>query len=174
MEERFKKESSKDVGITFTGKIEFEGPIEEFEKIIADLGNLRARGLRIGTVPLPRDKARGVMIDTVPLPELPVEGLMIGTWPTPEHPAGGLMIDTVPLPERPPFPGVKPATRLLSSEMLAKIAKDMPRVKLIKNIYGGIRNPHLHINNEVVLLDSARFKEFVGQVATELGKGLLK
>jgi len=173
MQEEVKKESSKDIGIRYRAKIEFEGPIQEFEKVMADLGKLRARGLMIDTVPLPERKARGMMIDTVPLPELEVGGLMIGTWPTPEGKAGGLMIDTVPLPEK-PFPGIKGVTKLLSRELLDKIAKDMPRFKIIKNIDGGIRNAHLHVANEVVLLDRARFKEVVGQVAGELAKDLLK
>lgn len=173
MQERVKKESSKDIEVRYRAKIEFEGPIEEFEKVMADLGKLRTRGLMIDTVPLPEHKARRMMIDTVPLPELEVGGLMIGTWPTPESKAGELMIDTVPLPEQ-PFPGIKGVTKLLSRELLDKIAKDMPRFKIIKNIDGGIRNPHLHVENEVVLLDKARFKEVVGQVAMELAKDLLK
>ncbi len=174
MEEKCKKESPRDVGITFTARIEFEGTLEEFGKVMADLGRLCACGLKIDTVPLPEDKAKGsMMIDTVPLSELKVEGLMIGTWPTPERKTIGLIIDTIPLPEKSPC-GFIPVTKILSKELIDKIAKEMPRTKIIKNIDGGIRTPHLHIENELVLLDRARFKELVGQVAMELAKDLLK
>jgi hypothetical protein len=40
----------------------------------------------------------------------------------------------------------------------------------IPPIAGGIRSPHLHIENEVVLLDRDRFKTFVGEVARELAE----
>lgn len=173
MGEEAKEVSPKDVEMTYRARVEFEGPIEEFEKVMAGLGRLQAQGLMIDTVPLPEHPARGMMIDTVPLPELEVGGLMIGTWPTPEHPAGGLMIDTVPLPER-PLPGIIAVTGLLSTELLGKIAEGMPRVKINKGIHGGIRNPHLHVANEVVLLDRARFKQLVGQVAEQLAKDLRK
>ena len=168
-----KEVSSKDIKITYRASVEFEGPIEEFEKVMAGLGRLQAQGLMIGTWPTPEHPARGMMIDTVPLPELEIEGLMIGTWPTPEHPAGGLMIDTVPLPEEPP-PGISAVTRLFSTHLLDKIAEGMPRLKINKGINGGIRNPHFHVANGVVLLDRARFKQLVGQVAEQLAKDLLK
>ncbi len=57
---------------------------------------------------------------------------------------------------------------LLSKKVLEKVTEGMPRIKIIKGIPGGIRDPHLHIENEVALLDRARFKEVVGQVAMEL------
>jgi hypothetical protein len=128
----------------------------------------------IDTVPLPekpKDKARGLMIDTVPLPDLGVEGLMIGTWPTPEK-AGGVIIDAMPFPPK-PFPGI-PAAKLVSRDFLNRVTKGMPRVKINKDIYGGMRNPHFHIGNEIVLLNRERFREFVGQVAAKLSKELLR
>lgn len=162
MREEAKEVSSKGVEITYRARVEFEGPIEEFEEVMAGLGRLQAQGLMIDTVPLPEHPARGMMIDTVPLPEDEVCGLMIGTWPTPEHPAGGLMIATVPLPES------------ARARLLDKVAEGMPRVRINKDINGGIRNPHFHVANQVVLLDQARFKQLVGQVAEELAKDLLK
>jgi len=159
--------------IDFKASIGFKGSREEFEKVAADLGTLRKRGLMIETVPLPekpRVKARGMlMIDPVPLPEIEVGGLRIGTWPTPER---GLMIETVPLPDK-PFPGIWPITKLLSKELRDKLMQDMPRIK-INDIHGGIRNPHLHVRDEVVLLGRAQWKKFVGQVAMELSKDLLR
>lgn len=58
----------------------------------------------------------------------------------------------------------------LSERVLDKVIEGMPRIKaeIIRGIRGGIRNPHLHIKDEVVLLDRVRFKEVVGQVAMEL------
>ncbi|MFB0535859.1 MAG: hypothetical protein ACETWR_12860 [Anaerolineae bacterium] len=58
----------------------------------------------------------------------------------------------------------------LSGKVLDKVIEGMPRIKaeIIRGIRGGIRDPHLHIDNEVVLLDRVRFKEVVGQVAMEL------
>lgn len=173
MAERVMKENIKGAEIAFRASIEFKGPANEFEKVMDDLAKLRKRGLMIDTVPLPEKKVGGMMIDTVPLPELGNEGLMIGTWPTPERKASRLMIDTVPLPER-PFPGIPAITKLLTKEMLNKLVKGMPKVRIIKDINGGMRNPHLHVGNEVVLLDRAKFKELVGQVAAEMAKGWLR
>ena len=138
MEEETQKRSAKEMEIKFRGKLEFEGPVSEFEAVMADLGKLSA------------------------------SGLMIGTWPTPEHPGGGMMIETFPLPERSP-PGIYPIARYLGRDMLNKLTKDMPRFRLIKDICGGIRTAHLHLQrNEVVLLDEAGFREIVTLVATDL------
>lgn len=162
--------------IDFKASIGFKGSTEEFEKVAADLGKLRERGLKIETVPLPekpKGEVRGtIMIDSVPLPEITateVEGLRIGTWPTPER---GLILETIQFPRK-PFPGIWPITKLFSKELLDKITQGMLRIK-INDIHGGIRNPHLHVRNEVVLLDRARWKEFVGQVAMKLSKDLLR
>ena len=57
---------------------------------------------------------------------------------------------------------------LLSKKVLERVTEGMARFKIIRGIPGGIRDPHLHIRDEVVLLDRARFKEVVGQVAMEL------
>lgn len=73
-------------------------------------------------------------------------------WP-PEHRAGCWPI----APER-----------ILTKEMLNKVIEDMPRLKIIRPFPGGIRHPHLHVKNEVILIDKARFKEVVGQIAMEL------
>jgi ABC-type siderophore export system fused ATPase/permease subunit len=50
----------------------------------------------------------------------------------------------------------------------------MPRLRINEGIRGGIRNPHFHVADEIVLLDDGRFKELVGQVAKELAKDLLE
>jgi len=66
---------------------------------------------------------------------------------------------------------------------MSALAEGMPRVRLkplpeigggiaggirIPLIAGGIRTPHLHLEEDVVLLDRDRFKTFVGEVAREL------
>lgn len=61
-----------------------------------------------------------------------------------------------------------PPFRLLSKKAIERVTEGMPRI-IIKDIAGGIRDPHLHIGEEAVLLDRAKFKELVGQVAMELG-----
>ena len=85
------------------------------------------------------------------LAELPI-GIRV-EWP-PDHTAGCWPIG----PEE-----------ILSQKILGKLTDNMPRVKIVRGIKGGIRDPHLHVKDELVLLDRARFKEAVGQVAMELG-----
>lgn len=172
MTEKVMKENVEGAKIAFRANIEFNGSASEFGKVMEDLAKLRQRGLMIDTVPLPEKKVGRVMIETIPMPEFKGGGLKIGTWPTPEHKANTLMIGTVPLPEM-PFPGIPPIAKLLSKEMMNRLARGMPRLKINEDIYGGMRNPHFHLGNEVVLLDRARFKELVGQVAMEMAKGLL-
>jgi hypothetical protein len=60
--------------------------------------------------------------------------------------------------------------QILGKRVLDRVTEGMPRIKaeIIRGIDGGIRDPHLHIRDEMVLLDRARFKEVVGQVAMEL------
>lgn len=65
-----------------------------------------------------------------------------------------------------------PLERLLGEARMKKLIEDMPRtrIKFIQDIKGGIRTPHLHLADEVVLLDQARFKTLVGQIAQELAE----
>jgi hypothetical protein len=161
-----------DKTIDFHAKLEFKGSLKDFRQLQSELGKLNISGLMIDTVPMPDDKSRGMMIDTVPLPEKMAGSLMIGTWPTPEKKGSTVMIDTVPMPERPRLPGIQMVTKLLGTEKLNELAKDMPRFKLIKDIRGGIRTVHLHMGDEVVLLNKDRFRDMVSQIATELGKEL--
>jgi hypothetical protein len=62
--------------------------------------------------------------------------------------------------------------RLLVAEVIETITKGMPRFKLVKSIKGGIRNPHLHIGDEVVLLGREQFRKLAGQVALKLAGDL--
>lgn len=63
-----------------------------------------------------------------------------------------------------------PVDVLLGEERLKQIIEGMPRmqIKYIRDIRGGIRTAHLHLEDAVVLLDRARFKTMVAQVAHEL------
>ena len=83
------------------------------------------------------------------LAELPVR--VRAEWP-PGHTAGCWPI---------------PPEKLLSKKVLERVTEGMPRI-VIRPIPGGIRDPHLHIGDEAVLVDRLRFKEVVGQVAMEL------
>lgn len=83
---------------------------------------------------------------------------------------------TIDFPEwlrRPrPLPGLWPvlADVVLGGEMLKSITEGMPRVQInyIRDIRGGIRTPHLHVGDDVVLLDRARFKTVVAEIARDL------
>ena len=59
---------------------------------------------------------------------------------------------------------------LLKAKSVEEIVAGQPRIKppFIKDICGGIRSPHLHLGDEVVLLNRKRFKLMAGQVASEL------
>jgi hypothetical protein len=68
-----------------------------------------------------------------------------------------------------PFPGFPPPDwwRRFPSDRLQEIIEDSPQMQLkfIRDFPGGIRDPHLHLGSEVVLLDRARFKSLVSEVA---------
>jgi hypothetical protein len=63
---------------------------------------------------------------------------------------------------------------VINDSILDKITEGMPRIsaKINQGIPGGIRDPHLHLRDEVVLLDKNRFKQLAGQVAQELTERL--
>jgi hypothetical protein len=65
-----------------------------------------------------------------------------------------------------------PVDKLIERAKLDKIIADQPRIKLrfIKDIRGGIRSPHMHLADEVVLLNRNRFKTLVREVATVLAE----
>lgn len=71
-----------------------------------------------------------------------------------------------------PFPGYPPWPwwRRIPKETLNKIIKGSTKfqVKWIKDFPGGIRDPHLHLADEIVLLDRKRFKLMVAEVASML------
>jgi hypothetical protein len=90
---------------------------------------------------------------------------------TPENIAETMMIDTVPLPEG-PFPGIFPYARLITVEQMMEQIGEMPRFALIDDIRGGIRNPHLHLGDDVVLLDRELFKSIVQETAANLTEEL--
>lgn len=160
------------INIKFEARLEFDGSLEDFKALQNDLGNLGQKGLKIDTVPLPEDKAGGLMIDTVPLPESPAGGLMIGTWPTPEKKGLKLVVSSAPLPKRPILAGIPAITKILGKDLVSKLSVDMPRLKHIEGINGGIRVAHLHLKDEVVLLNPDRFRILASEIAIQLGKDL--
>jgi len=64
----------------------------------------------------------------------------------------------------------KPISEIVDARVLAKATEGMPMISadIIQGIRGGIREPHLHVGDEVVLLDRARFKEVVRAATTTL------
>jgi hypothetical protein len=139
---------SKEIKVSLRVGLEIEGSPAEIQEVIAQLEALPSGGLQIGTWPTPQRPAQGMTIKTTPLP----------------------LIDTVPLPED--EAGIWPVTRLFDPELAKLLSQGMPRLKMIDDIRGGIRNAHLHIGDEVVLIDRERFKEIVGHAAKELAKNV--
>lgn len=152
MAQKGRAESAANVEIKFSGNLEFEGSLSQFKAVMDGVGKLSDRGLKIGSWPTPDHPAGTLMIETVPLPE---------------NPRRGVMIDTVPLPEQPP-PGIFPFARLLPRTVLDRMTEGRPRFKLIEDINGGIRNCHIHIGDEVVLLNPEDFRELVVNAAKEV------
>lgn len=68
-----------------------------------------------------------------------------------------------------------PIDRLLGGDVIDKIIEGMPRmqIKFVKDIPGGIRPAHLHIGDEIVLLNQERFRTFASTVAAELATMLV-
>lgn len=65
-----------------------------------------------------------------------------------------------------------PIDLLMNKDQIKKLVDGMPKIKIryLRDIRGGIRTAHLHLDNQVVLLDRERFKEMVKQVAVELAE----
>ena len=65
-----------------------------------------------------------------------------------------------------------PVMKLIPEERLKALIKGMPviDIRFIRDIRGGIRTPHLHLDDKVVLLDKDRFVEFAGEVAQHLAE----
>lgn len=78
---------------------------------------------------------------TVRVREWPIGHTIAGCWPIP--------IDHLRLP------------------IFEKIVKNKPKI-VIRPLPGGIRIPHLHVMDKVVLVDRKEFKQVIGEVAKEL------
>jgi len=81
-------------------------------------------------------------------------GLVARDWERfPYHPAG-----YIPAFVKDFFP---------KADQIAKYTQGATRMQFvaIKDIQGGIRTPHLHMGNEVVLMDKERFKSILSDVA---------
>lgn len=57
---------------------------------------------------------------------------------------------------------------LLGRRALEAIAEEAPRIKIIEGINGGIRDPHLHLREEMVFLSREKFKDLVGNAAMQV------
>ncbi len=67
------------------------------------------------------------------------------------------------------YAGYIPAIRLRAVE-LEKLTEGAPRLRFttIEGIAGGIRSPHLHLGDEVALIDKDRFKTVLAEVARSM------
>jgi hypothetical protein len=65
-----------------------------------------------------------------------------------------------------------PLDHILRKEFLKSLVEKSPTVKIkfIQDIPGGMRTPHFHLGEDVLLLDRERFKQFVGEVASTLAE----
>jgi hypothetical protein len=126
--------------LEWKAEISFKGTAAEFNRFAESVA--------------PVLKAEGI---TLALPELR------RPWPEPEP---------WPWPWPGPWPGLWPIPIdvLLGAERIKPMVQDMPELQInfIRDIRGGIRTPHLHLGDKVVLLDRASFKTVVAQVASEL------
>ena len=75
------------------------------------------------------------------------------------------------------YPGSKAGYYWLADQLtalhegnLAQMLQGAPRIQFanIKGIAGGIRTPHLHLGDEVVLVDKERFKTILGDAARNI------
>jgi hypothetical protein len=57
---------------------------------------------------------------------------------------------------------------LVGSDVLTRLAEGATRLRVPTDIAGGIRDAHVHIGDEVALLDRGAFKKLVSQVAGEV------
>ena len=76
-------------------------------------------------------------------------------------------------PRPTPFPGFWPVDPrvLLGRKAIAKLVEGSPiiDIKYIRDIRGGMRTAHLHLGDQIVLLERETFKQVVSKVAAELG-----
>jgi hypothetical protein len=94
---------------------------------------------------------------------------------------GKLNITIVP-PDRYPFPWPRPyppglLRRPIAEQVAAKYlgapafrAELVTRLKYLQDIRGGIRDPHLHLGEDVVFIDRLAFRAYIGEVAQALAQ----
>lgn len=66
-----------------------------------------------------------------------------------------------------------PAAELLGERRVAELAglaTKKVHLEFMRGIQGGIREPHMHLEDEVAFLDHATFKTYVGEVAQALAR----
>jgi len=61
-----------------------------------------------------------------------------------------------------------PIDFMFRKDELRKLVQAEERFKLIKDINGGIRNAHFHIDDEIVLFDRVAFEKFTEKVAERM------
>jgi len=69
----------------------------------------------------------------------------------------------------PPWPGLPPyPERILGVDRIEQLTRDMPhvKIKIPRDIDGGMRTAHVHIGDKMVLLDRDTFKKVVSEVAS--------
>jgi len=65
-----------------------------------------------------------------------------------------------------------PLARIASEELLHKYAEKGTRLERLLGIDGGDMTPHVHLNEEIILLERSDFKNLVADVASKLSADL--
>jgi hypothetical protein len=70
------------------------------------------------------------------------------------------------------WPGLwpEPLAELIGMDRINELVADSPQIRLeyIKGIRGGIRNPHLHVGDQVVLVGREQFRQALCEAAAAL------
>jgi hypothetical protein len=59
---------------------------------------------------------------------------------------------------------------VIAERMMNRISKEAVRMPMPGIIAGGIRSPHLHVGQEVLLVSKEQFKTFLGDVARQIAE----
>ncbi len=65
-----------------------------------------------------------------------------------------------------------PPSVLLEKQAMERLTKGMNKINISSKVTGGVQQPHLHIDDQIVMLNRSQFHEFVGLTAQKLAERL--